>query len=48
MLIGRVVESGEITKNLIYDTRLEFLAIDEKHRKVIGQTIEYYLKKDKA
>ncbi len=47
MLIGRVVESHEIMKDMIYDTRLEFLAVDERHRKVIGQTVEYYLKKDK-
>ncbi len=45
MLVGRVIESREITKNLIYDTRLEFLAIDEKHRKVISETVDYYLKK---
>ena len=45
MLVARVVESREITKNLIYDTRLTFLAVDEHHRKVIGQTIEYYLKR---
>jgi c-di-GMP-binding flagellar brake protein YcgR len=45
MLIARVVESKEITKDLIYDTRLEFLAVDERHRKVITETVEYYLKK---
>ena len=45
MLIARVLESREVTKDLIYDTRLEFLAIDERHRKVISQTVEYYLKK---
>jgi hypothetical protein len=39
------MESREITADLIYDTRLEFLAIDEKHRKVLGQTVEYYIKK---
>ncbi len=47
MVVGKVLESKEITKNLIYDTRLMFLAIDEKHRKSIGQTVDYYLKKDK-
>lgn len=45
MLIGKVLESNEITKNLIYDTRLMFLAVDEKHRKVMNDTINYYLKK---
>lgn len=45
MLIGKVLESKEITKDIIYDTRLIFLAIDEKHRKVINETVGYYLKK---
>lgn len=45
MLIGKVLESHEITKGLIYDTRITFLAVDEKHRKVIGSTVEYYIKK---
>ena len=45
MLIGKVVESREITKDLIYDTRLSFLAVDERHRNVISQTVGYYLKK---
>ena len=46
MLIGKVMESKEITKNLIYDTRIMFLAIDENHRKVIGSTVDYYIRKD--
>jgi len=45
MLIAKVLESKEITKDVIYDTRLIFLAIDEKHRKVINETVCYYLKK---
>jgi c-di-GMP-binding flagellar brake protein YcgR len=45
MLIAKVLESREITKNLIYDTRLMFLAVDERHRKVISETVDYYLKK---
>ncbi len=45
MLIGKVIESREITKNLIYDTRLSFLAVDERHRKIMSQTIDYYLRK---
>jgi len=43
--IAKVLESKEITKGVIYDTRLAFLAIDEKHREVIGETVGYYLKK---
>ncbi|MDD5431762.1 MAG: PilZ domain-containing protein [Candidatus Omnitrophica bacterium] len=45
MLIGKVIESKEITKNLIYDTRLTFLAVDERHRKALNETVDYYLKK---
>lgn len=45
MVIGKIVESREVTKDLIYDTRLAFLAIDERHRNVISQTVAYYLKK---
>lgn len=44
-LVGYVVHSHEIAKDLIYDTRLEFIEIDEKHKKVLGQTIDYYFKK---
>lgn len=47
MLIGKVLESWEITKDLIYDTRIEFLAVDEIHRKIISQTVDYYQKKEK-
>jgi c-di-GMP-binding flagellar brake protein YcgR len=46
MLVGKVLESREIIKDLIYDTRLEFLTVDEKHRKVMLGTVDYYLKKN--
>jgi hypothetical protein len=42
MLIGRVIDSQEITKDLIYDTRLEFIAVDENHRGIINKTVDYY------
>ena len=45
MIIAKVLESKEITKNIIYDTRLIFLAVDEKHRRIIQETVNYYLKK---
>lgn len=45
MLIAKVLQSHEITKELIYDTRMQFLAVDEKHKHVINQTVDYYLKK---
>jgi hypothetical protein len=43
--IAKVLESKEIVKGVIYDTRLAFVAVDEKHRRVISETIGYYLKK---
>lgn len=45
MIIAKVLESREISKDLIYDTRLVFLAVDERHRKVIEGTVDYYIKK---
>ena len=45
VLVGKVIDSQEIHKDLIYDTRLVFLAIDEKHRDIIKQTVEFYGKK---
>ena len=45
MLIGKVIESHEISKDLIYDTRLEFIAIDENHRSIINKTVDYYVSK---
>ncbi|MFH1128664.1 MAG: PilZ domain-containing protein [Candidatus Omnitrophota bacterium] len=47
MLIGKVIESREITKDLIYDTRMQLLTVDAKHKNVINQTVNYYLKKNK-
>ena len=44
-IVGKVLESKEITKSLIYDTRIIFLTVDEKHRKSIVETVDYYLKK---
>lgn len=45
IITGRVIESYEVTKDLIYDTRIEFLSVDGRHRNIISQTINYYLKK---
>ncbi|MCX5703272.1 MAG: PilZ domain-containing protein [Candidatus Omnitrophica bacterium] len=44
-LIAKVLESKEITKNLIYDTRLIFFDVDEKHKNIINETVSYYLRK---
>lgn len=47
LLMGRVVESREISKDMIYDTRIQFSAIDDNHRRVIGGTVDYHLKNAK-
>lgn len=47
MLIAKVLESHQVIKDLIYDTRLEFLAVDENHKKVMNQTVNYYLQQEK-
>lgn len=46
MLIAKVQGSREIARNLIYDTRLAFLAVDDKHRELINETVNYYRRKD--
>ena len=45
MLIASVVESKEVVSNLIYDTRLSFLAVDEKHHKIISRTVDQHLER---
>ncbi|MGD9014565.1 MAG: PilZ domain-containing protein [Candidatus Omnitrophota bacterium] len=44
-LVASVVESKEVVGNLIYDTHLAFLSVDEKHKKIIGDTVDEYLEK---
>lgn len=39
-LLGRVVESREVVKNLIYDTRLEILSIDKEHKEMLKKAVE--------
>lgn len=47
-LTAKVLESHEVTEGLIYDTRLSFLSLDERHKKTIIKTINYYLKRSKT
>jgi len=44
-VIGKVVESCEIVKDLIYDTRVEFSSVNQRHQGPMSQTVDYYLKK---
>jgi Tfp pilus assembly protein PilZ len=45
MLIAKVVTCHEVTKNLIYDTRIKFIAMDKRYVKALAQTVDFYLKK---
>ncbi|MFA5356035.1 MAG: PilZ domain-containing protein [Candidatus Omnitrophota bacterium] len=45
MITGRVLESREISRDLIYDTRINFQSIDEKHKGILKESIDYYIKK---
>ena len=46
-IVGRVIESKVITNNLIYDTRLEFLTIDNPSKEAVEKTVEYFSKRKK-
>lgn len=46
IIVGRVIQSREVTKDLIYDTHLAFLTIDKKHKDIINQTVGFYQKKE--
>ena len=45
-IIAKVEDSQEIEKDNIFDTRLSFLSIDEKHKNALLETLEYYSKKE--
>ena len=46
-LTGNVIDSKEVVKDLIYDTRIHFLAIDSKAEGIVNDTVGYYLKTQK-
>jgi len=45
-LIGKVIDSREIARNLIYETRLLFTYVDDKSKVVVKDTVNYFSKKD--
>lgn len=45
-LKGRVVESREVVKQLIYDTHLEIFDVDPDSMEVINKTVVYNLEKN--
>ncbi|UCD14817.1 MAG: PilZ domain-containing protein [Candidatus Omnitrophota bacterium] len=44
---GRVVSSKEVVKNLIYETRLQFLDLDEDFFQELGKFVKEYMKRRK-
>lgn len=46
-LLGKVVDSREVVRNLIYETRMKFVDIDEAKRNIIETTVSEYLKREK-
>ncbi|MCM8796652.1 MAG: PilZ domain-containing protein [Candidatus Omnitrophica bacterium] len=45
VIYGRVVESREIAKNLIYDTHICFGHMEGRKTKVVIDTVDYYIHK---
>ncbi len=45
-LLGNILESKEIARNLIYETRLSFTYMDDQSKKFVRNTVEHFLKKD--
>ena len=43
-LLGRVVESSLSDNPITYDTRIEFLAMNEETRRTVEKLIEHYMK----
>jgi hypothetical protein len=41
---GVVIDSKEVVKDLIYDTHIQFLNIDQKSEGIVRDTVGYYLK----
>ncbi|MFH1622588.1 MAG: PilZ domain-containing protein [Candidatus Omnitrophota bacterium] len=45
-LLGKVLESREIARNLIYETRLIFSYMDEESKSMVINTVNYFAKKE--
>lgn len=46
-LLGKILESKEIARNLIYETRLLFTYMDDESKEFVKNTVNYFSKKDK-
>ncbi|MDP2939082.1 MAG: PilZ domain-containing protein [Candidatus Omnitrophota bacterium] len=47
-LKARVIESKEVVKDLIYDTRVCFKELEEEAQEILSKTINLFLKKDRG
>jgi hypothetical protein len=45
-LLGKVIESKEIARNLIYETRLVFSYMDDQSKQIVKHTVDYFSKKE--
>ena len=45
-LLGKILDSKEIARNLIYETRLVFTYMDKQSRNFVKNTVNYFSKKD--
>lgn len=45
-LLGKILESKEIAKNLIYETRLSFTYMDDQSKIFVKDTVNHFLKED--
>jgi hypothetical protein len=45
-LLGKVLESKEIARNLIYETRLVFSYMYEQSKQLVKNTVNFFSKKD--
>lgn len=46
-LLGKILESKEVAKNLIYEARLSFTYMDDQSKEFVKNTVDHFLKEDK-
>ncbi len=44
--LAKVLESMEVVKDLIYDTRVKLEGFSKENKEALGKTLEYYIKQD--
>lgn len=46
-LLGKILDSKEVAKNLIYETRLTFTYMDEQSKEFVKNAVSFFSKKDR-